>query len=159
MICPLSLLGKFPIRMLSWPFRADGAAVTDCLEAVRRSTVAARAAPSLSADLLHRRAWAGGREVVGAQTILRNDSVVVCDVEILVLVTLGLLLLLWGIKSFPLPAAGAEMRFFFFFVKNISEIPLLLLQFASNILSISERLPKIFDMKLQYFLFFPNPAF
>lgn len=36
---------------------------------------------------------------------------------------------------------------------------LLLLQFASNVLSISERDPNVFDPKRHYFLFFPKPAF
>lgn len=71
------------------------------------------------------------------------------------LVTLGFALLLWGRKSFLLPAAGAEMRFFFFFFfpflcENANGIPLLLLQFVSSIMSISEKSPIIFDMKLLY---------
>lgn len=56
----------------------------------------------------------GGQAVLGAGISPGNVSVVVCDVKVFRLVTLGVALLPGGIKSFLLPAAGAGMGFFFF---------------------------------------------
>ena len=52
--------------------------------------------------------------------------------------------LLWGKEIFLLPAGTAEMGFFLSSVRNADEIPLFLLQFVSNILSISGKIPNQF---------------